>query len=227
MSEKKDEPIVDIQQTISKTERYFEDNKKSILIIVGVVVGLILAYVAYEKLFVEPAEAEAQQELFWPERYFEKDSFRLALDGDGTHQGFIDIADQYGSTPSGNLASYYAGVCLLNLGRYEEAIEYLEDFDAKDDMLGPVATAAIGDAHMELGRVDEAIDHYVKAANMFKNEFTTPIFLMKAGRAYEDQGNFKDALKMYEQIKADYPETREGKEIDKFIAYAKAKAGIE
>ena len=226
MAEQKDQPIVDIQQTISKTEKYFEDNKKSILIVVAGIVVIIAAYFGWQKMIVEPAEQEAQQQLFWAERYFEKDSVKQAMNGDGTHMGLIDIVDQYSGTPSGNLATYYLGICYLNTGKYEEAIASLEDFDAEDVMLGPVATAAIGDANMELGRTEYAIDYYLKASNMYKNEFTTPIFLMKAGSAYESMNNFADALKVYEQVKTDFPETREGKEIDKYIAYAKAKAGI-
>lgn len=226
MANEKDQPIVDITQTISKTEKYFEENKRSILIIVGSIVGIILIVFSYYKFYIDPLEQEAQQNMFWAERYFEKDSIKQALNGDGIHPGFIDLASDYSGTPSGNLCNYYMGICYLNSGKYEEAIEALEDFSAGDNMLGVVATAGIGEAYMELEQTEDAVDYYIKAANMYKNEFSTPVYLMKAGSAYESMNNFEEALKVYEQVKADYPETREGKEIDKYIAYAKAKAGI-
>jgi tetratricopeptide (TPR) repeat protein len=227
MAETKDEPIVDIQETVSKAERYIEDNKKSLGIIFGVIVVLVAGYYGWKKLYIEPLEAEAQGQMFMAESYFEKDSLNLAINGDGQYPGFEELVDRYGSTPSGNLCRYYLGICYLQKGQYEEAIAQLEDFDAKDDYLGPVATGAIGDCYMELGKTEDAIKYYMKAADMNKNEFTSPVILMKAGKAYESVNNFADAAKVYEQIKTDYPESREGKEIDKYLSFAKSKAGIQ
>jgi tetratricopeptide (TPR) repeat protein len=227
MSEQKDEPIVDIQQSFSRTEEYVQSNKKSISIILGGILVAVAGYFGYQKYYVEPLEAEAQQEIFWAERYFEQDSLNKAIAGDGEHLGLEEIVDKYGSTPSGNLAHYYLGISYLGTGKYEEAIDELGSFDAKDNYLGPISVSAIGDAHMELGKTDDAVSYYIKAANMNRNQFTTPTFLMKAAKAYEEKNDFKEALKVYEQIKSDFPDSRDGKEMDKYIAYAKAKAGIE
>jgi tetratricopeptide (TPR) repeat protein len=227
MAETKDEPIVDIQETVSKAERYIEENKKSLAIIFGAIVLIVAGYFGWKKLYIEPLEAEAQTQMFAAERYFEKDSLKLAVNGDGQYPGFEKLVDDYGSTPSGNLCHYYLGICYLHMGKFEDAIAQLEDFDAKDEYLGPVATAAIGDANMELGKTEDAISYYIKAANMNSNDFTSPIALMKAGKAYESMNNFAEAVKVYEQIKTDHPDSREGKEIDKYLAYAKAKAGIQ
>jgi TolA-binding protein len=73
---------------------------------------------------------------------------------------------------------------------------------------------------MELGKTDDAIKYYLKAANKKKNKFTSPIYLMKAGGAYEDAGKYDDAIKIYQQVKKDYFETQEGREADKYIARA-------
>ena len=43
--------------------------------------------------------------MFKGEQYFAKDSFNLALNGNGAdYEGFEAIIDQYGSTSAGNLA---------------------------------------------------------------------------------------------------------------------------
>lgn len=227
MAEIKEDPIVDFQEKLSRTELYIEENKKSLAIILGSILLLVAAYFGWKKLYKEPLEAEAQGKLFMAERYFEKDSITKAIKGDGLFPGFEEIIDQYGSTKAGSLAHYYLGLCLLQKGDYQEAIDNLEKFDADDIILGPVATAAIGDANQELGKTEEAISKYLKAAAISKNQFTTPIILMKAAKAYEIKGDFKEAVKVYEQIKTDYPETTEGRDIEKYIAYAKTKAGIE
>lgn len=223
--EKKEEMLVDVQQAYTKTEHYIEENKKSLTIILGAIVVLITGYFAWTKLYVAPKEAEAQNQMFVAEKYFEKDSFKLAINGDGNYMGFEKIAEEYGVTKSGNLAHYYLGMSYLKTGEFEKAIEQLNEFDSDDEILAPLAVGAIGDANMELNKTDEAINFYLKAAKERTNNFTTPIFLMKAALAYESQNNFENALKIYEEIKADYSTTTEGREIEKYITKAKLLAG--
>ena len=218
----KDEPIVDVEQAFSKTELYIEQNKKSLMIIAGVIIALVGGYFAYKYWYVAGEESKARAEMFKAEDYFGKDSLDKAMNGDANTAGFTQIIDDYSITPSGNLAEYYLGICLLKKGQYEEAIKHLEEFDGKDQVVGPIATGSIGDANMELGKTDEAITYYLKAADQNNNKFTSPVYLKKAGLAYEDKGNYADAIKQYERIKNEFAETIEGKEMDKYIARAKA-----
>ena len=227
MSEHKDEPIVDVQETISKAERYIEENKKSLSIIGGAVILLVGGYFAWTKLYLAPLEEEARGQMFVAERYFEKDSLNKAINGDGQFFGFKDIIENYGLTSSGNLAHMYLGLCYLHKGQFEDAVKELKEYDGDDMMLGPISIGAIGDAYSELGKTDDAIDQYMKASSESKNNFTTPIYLMKAATLYEMLGKYKDALKIYQQLKTDFPEAREGREVEKYISRAKAKGGIE
>lgn len=96
----KEEPIVDMQETIGKAERYIEENKKSLSIIIGAVVVLVGGYFAWTKLYLAPLEEEAQGQMFMAERYFEKDSLDKAINGDGQFYGFKDIIENYGLTSS-------------------------------------------------------------------------------------------------------------------------------
>jgi tetratricopeptide (TPR) repeat protein len=227
MADQTDEPIVDVQETIGKAERYIEENKKSLSIIVGAVLVLVGGYFAWTKLYIAPLEEEAQGQMFTAERYFEKDSLDKAINGDGQFDGFKSIIDKYGLTSSGNLAHMYLGLCYLNKGQFEDAITELKEYDGDDIMLAPISIGAIGDAYSELGKTDDAIDQYVKASEASKNNFTTPIYLMKAATLYETQGKYKEAVKIYEQLKTDFPEAREGRDVEKYISLAKAKGGIE
>jgi tetratricopeptide (TPR) repeat protein len=161
--------------------------------------------------------------MFVAEQYFQRDSFNLALNGDGNYFGFLDIISDYKMTKSSNLAKYYAGVCYLHLGDYEEAISYLKKFSTSDIMISSIKNGAIGDAYVELGEYKQAVSYYEKAANSNANEFSTPIYLNKAGQLLEDEGDFKKALDLYETIKADYPKSAEGRNIEKVIARAKLK----
>ncbi|MFH2096182.1 MAG: tetratricopeptide repeat protein, partial [Bacteroidota bacterium] len=135
--------------------------------------------------------------------------------------GFLYIIDEYGSTKAGKLANYYAGICYLRLGQFQEAIDYLDNFSSDDVMVGTVAIGATGDAYMELGDTETAIEKYLEAADNNPNDFTTPIYLMKAGRACEILGDYTRALQIYERIDADFKDTQEGRFIEKYITQAK------
>jgi tetratricopeptide (TPR) repeat protein len=216
-NETKDSPVIDIEGTFDRTERYIEENKKSLLLIVGAVVVLAGGFLGWKYLYQKPRNEEAAAALFPAETAFAKDSFNLAMNGKGEMMGLIAIADEYGNTPAGNLANYYLGICYLNTGKPAQAIEALNEFDADDKFVGTLAIGLLGDAHMENKQIDEAISYYLKAAGRESNKFTSPVFLKKAAMAYEDKGNKAEALKLYQQIKAEYPDSPEAQSVDKYI----------
>jgi tetratricopeptide (TPR) repeat protein len=220
---KKDEnpqTISNVEETLSRTEHFLEENYKSLLIGLGVIIVLVgIGWLG--KLYLNKRNDEAQSQIFQAEKYFAIDSLKLALNGDGNYLGFIDINKDYKFTRSGNLASYYAGICYLHLGNYQEAIDYLNKYTKKDKVIGSMAIGATGDAYVELGDLDKGIAKYIEAADYAENSFNTPVFLMKAGELYELKGNFAEALKLYERIESKYPESTEGTAIDKYIARVK------
>lgn len=219
----KETGIESVEQALTKTEQFVEDNQKIITTIALSVLIIVAAFLAFKRLIIEPKEKAALAESFVAETYFQKDSFNLALIGDGNYLGFLDIMDEYKMTKTAKLAKYYAGICYLHLGDYEEAIDQLKGFKAKDIMVSAMALGAIGDAYVELGDYDQALSYYEKAAHHHVNNFTTPIFLNKAAQLYEENGNYKKAIALYENLKNDYPKSQEGRTAAKYIARAKGK----
>jgi tetratricopeptide (TPR) repeat protein len=212
--------ISSVEETLSRTEHYLEENYKTLLIGLGVIV-LLVGLIWLGKLYFNKRNNEAQSQMFQAEKYLELDSLKLALNGDGNYLGFLDIAKDYKFTNSGNLAKYSAGICYLHLGNYKEAIEYLNKYSKKDKVIGSMAIGAMGDAYVELGDLDKGVTKYIEAADFAKNSFNTPLFLMKAGEIYELKGKFPEALNLYERIENEYPESTEGTTIDKYIARVK------
>jgi tetratricopeptide (TPR) repeat protein len=212
--------ISSVEETLSRTEHYLEENYKPLLIGLGVIVLLVgLGWLG--KFYFNKRNNEAQSQMFQAERYLEKDSLKLALNGDGNYLGFLDIARDYKFTNSGNLARYSAGICYLHLGNYKEAIEFLNKYSKKDKLIGSLAIGATGDAYVELGDLEKGVSKYIEAADFARNSFNTPLFLMKAGELYELKGKFPEALKLYERIENQYPESTEGTTIEKYIARVK------
>jgi tetratricopeptide (TPR) repeat protein len=226
MAENKETNNLDLDKTLvdttHKVEDFYANNKKQINIALIAIVVLIGGYVGYKKLIVEPMNIEAQKEIFMAQKYFEMDSFALALNGNDKFKGVEAIAEEYGASKVGNLAHYYAGICNLRIGQHEAAIEHLEDFSTENLLIGPLAEGAIGDAYVELGDLDKGVSHYMKAARMSKNKLTSPVFLKKAGMVYEEKQSYGDALEAYQTIKKDFAESQEAQDIDKFIARATA-----
>lgn len=212
------ENLKEVEHALTTAELFFEKNAKIISIIFGAAVVVALLMLATHRFYTIPHETKAKEQIFTAEQYFEKDSFNLALNGDGNYPGVLDIIDNYGRTPAGNLAKYYAGISYLQLGKYKEAIGYLEDFKTDDLLLKPVATGAIGDAYAELGNKEKALKYYAEAANVKTNNFTTPIYLLKEGRMYEMMGNKEKALATYQTIKDKYGDSNEGRLAEKYIA---------
>ncbi|PCJ23822.1 MAG: hypothetical protein COA97_10900 [Flavobacteriales bacterium] len=210
--------IVDVQEVYSKTEDFIEKNKQILTIVILGAIVIIGGYFGYKKLIIAPMEFEAQADMFMAEKYFEQDSLQKAINGDGLNYGFIDIIDEYSGTKTANLAHYYLGICYRNTGEYEYAIEELQRFSSDDIMISTIALGAIGDSYMELNDIDEAINYYEKAVVNGDNKLTSPIYLFKAGVAYEDKQDFATAEIKYKTIKTDYPDSREAQTIDKYIA---------
>ena len=220
-----------LDEGASKTEAWVENNQKPIFIGIAVIVVAVLGYLAFEKFVQEPKELEASNEMYQAQNYFNeavegsvaKDSlFNLALTGGEGKYGFLDIIDNYGSTKAGNLAHYYAGMAYLNTGKYDKAVNYLENFSSEDEILAPLATGAIGDAFMQLEQPEEALGYYEKAAKMRTNDFTTPKFLLKAAITAIEVGEGAKAEEYLTTIEDEYADAPEAEKIAVYLGQAKA-----
>jgi tetratricopeptide (TPR) repeat protein len=215
--------LEELESALTRTEQFIEDNQKIITYVVGAVILVVAAYLGFNKFYLQPKEKEALSQMFMAVDYFEKDSFNLAVNGDGNYLGFLDIIDDYGITKSANRAKYYTGISYLHLGQYEDALEYLNDFKTDDLLLGPVTEGAKGDAYLELGQNDKALSQYKKAYQLTDNELTTPVYMMKAANLLESMDELEDALTIYKNIKEKYPKSTEGTQADRYIARVEIK----
>ena len=213
-----------VEQALTKAEQFIERYQKVIIRAVGFVLGIVLLYMAFQQFYLDKLSKEAASQMFQAEHHFASEDWERALDGDGIFPGFEDIISEYRLTSSANLARYYAGICCLNLGEYEEAIRHLSRFKTKDIILSSIALGGIGDAYAQLGDTEKALAFYNRAADRRKNEFTTPLYLLRAGILLENEDRLIEAARMYERIKNDHANSTEGRTIDRYIARVKAKA---
>lgn len=228
MANKKQQEVLEQNETLSKSEEFILKNKKNIIIAVIAILAIIAGIFMYKAYVSGPREEKASTALGRGQEYFNADQYDKALNGDGAnYAGFLKIASDYSSTDAGNLANLYAGLCYANLGKWEEAVKYLDQYSPGDDsMVSPAAVAALGNAYAHVNQIDKAISALKKAADMADskgvdgvNNSIAPTFRMQAAQLVESQGNKEEALKMYQDIKKKYVNSAlvQSQEIDKFI----------
>ena len=86
-----------VNETVSRTEQFFRENKKTIY---GILIALLvigLAIVAYYKFVYQPKSREAAAQMYPAEANFRAEEYDLALNGDGNVMGFAQIIDDFGA----------------------------------------------------------------------------------------------------------------------------------
>ncbi|MDR0295604.1 MAG: tetratricopeptide repeat protein [Prevotellaceae bacterium] len=204
-----------VGQVLSSAEHFFIKYKNVLIYIVVGILAVVLIYFGYTKFYYEAQQEEARSQMFVAEQYFRMDSLALALNGDGNNLGFLQIIDDYGSK-AGKMVYFYAGVCQLRLGQYEQAIDNLKKYKVGDEITTARALACIGDAYVNLNNYPEAVNYFLKAADYRDNTYAAG-YLLKAGLTYKAMDKPEEALKMYQRIKNDCPQTVEARDIDKYI----------
>ncbi len=223
MAQEKNKQELNVEDALSQSEAFIMKNKNSIIAFIAAIIVIIAGVMLYKHYISEPREQKAAIAIFKGEEYFGANEFEKALNGDSLgYAGFIKIADEYSNTKSGKLAKAYAGISYAQLGKYEEAIKYLSDFDGEDQMVGPAALGALGDSYAQLNQLDKATATFLKAADQADNNTLSPIYLKKAGAIFEVQGKYEDAVKAYTKIKDNYFNSYQGMDINKYIDRANA-----
>ncbi len=219
---KDDEILLDITEVTGQAEDYFEKNQKPILIGAIVFVLIVGGYLAYSNLYLKPRQAGVVEQMAEAEYQFQRDSFGLALaNPGGGYPGFADIVKDYSGTNAANAALYYSGISTLNLGQYDAAISYLEEFDAQGELLPIMKQGTLGDAWSEKGELEKGLSHYNDAVSAGDNDLLTPYYLKKVAMLSQKLGNNPDALSAWERIKSDYPSSNEAREASKYITSLK------
>ena len=212
-----------VVEAVSKTEQFFQQNGKNVVIALVVVVLLVVGGYLYKSLVIDSNEQKASEMIVEAQDRFagENPDFALALNGDENGAGFLEVAEQYGSTAAGNIANHYAGICYLRLGDLENAEKYLAKYDAVDELAGEVVNAQNlglrGDIAVEKGEYEAAVALYKKAVAASENIFTAPLYLYKQVLAYAALGNKAEAQKCFEALRSNYPMSAEVRDAEKVL----------
>ena len=221
------DPEAAIENALSQTEAFFEKNWKTIVYAVAAVVVVVGLYFAYDGLYSAPREKKAAAMMFAAEQLFGQQEYRTALEGDGNTAGFLEVIEKYGSTPQGNIAKHYAGICYLKEGDLDNALSYLAKYKSTEGIPNQIVNAQNiglqGDIYVQKGDLAKAVEMYGKAVKSSDNDFTAPYYLKKLGLAQLAAGNAQAAVESYKTIADKYPSSMEARDIEKYIGAAEQK----
>ena len=244
---KTDEQFANVEENLSKAGLFVVKNQKKLLKLLGFTLAIIALFVIFNQYYtiksffppkVYSLETINKSNSDLSQAQFNFDiNFEGALNGDTVinpidsstiiNKGFKDIISDYPYTEAANLSNYYAAICQLNLGSrldssqyFEEALISLNNLETDNEMISSLVTGLKGDANMELGNTNEAMNFYRSAATDYVNDLTTPYFMMKQAHIHEINKDFSSALEIYNTIKSEYSESQEGDNIDKYISSA-------
>jgi tetratricopeptide (TPR) repeat protein len=207
-----------VGEIFSRSEKFIETYKNLIIISVAVIILIVVAILGVRQYYFIPKEKEAQAAIFQGENYFANQQWGLALNGDSIgYSGFLGVIDDYGITKTAKLAKVYAGICYYHLDQPEEALKYLKGFSSNDKVISPLTLGLIGDCYVDLGEAEKGVDYFKKAASKLNSEILSPIYLKKAGIAYESLFDYKNAIEVYNTLKNKYPDSQEAAGIEKYI----------
>jgi tetratricopeptide (TPR) repeat protein len=225
MTEKKhtQDPL-NVDEALSTSEAFLLKNKNLLLGIVAAIVVVVVGVLGYKHFISAPKELKAAEAIFKGEQYFGADNYEIALNGDSTgYAGFVKLADEFSGTDAGNLANAYAGICYAQLGKYEDAIKFLDKFSADDYFVAPAIIGTLGNCYAQVGQLDKAAATLLKAADKANSVSLSPIYLLQAGQILEKQGKNAEAVEAYKQIKTKYANSYQAMDIDKYIERASIK----
>lgn len=205
--------------TGDEIKRKFKTNKtlRYATFAIGAVVLLVLGYFLYRQFVWKPANEKSKEGYWQALNYAVLDSTEMALDDLKSH------AKKYDGKIGGEVAQFVYARQLMNTGEFGKAIKELEGVDVEDMYVSIMAQGLIADCYSEQKEYEKAANKYVEAADMRVNDFTSPLYLMKAGLCTEEIKNFPEAAKLYQRIKDEFPGYAGQKQIDKYLARASNK----
>ncbi|MFA7274465.1 MAG: tetratricopeptide repeat protein [Crocinitomicaceae bacterium] len=191
----------------------FKTNSKLRIITytVSAVLVLVLGYFAYHLFIWKPANVKSTEAGYAGINYAAMDSTDLAI------EELTPVVKKYDGKDGGEVAQFVLARQLMAKGEFKKALDNLEGVKVKDTYVRVYAIGLQGDCYSEMKQYDEAVEYYLKASKTDENDYTTPMYLFKAGLVTELKLNDPEtAAEYYKTIKDNYLQYANQKTIDKY-----------
>jgi TolA-binding protein len=123
---------------------------------------------------------------------------------------FVEAANAYPSTNAGIVARYHAAATLAVLGKYTEAEQrYQEVVDkaGRNSIYGRTARLGLADSQAAQGKYDNAINTYRELSTDTSAQLPVDGILMQLGRVYVKAGKKDDAVRAFNRVVEEFPQS--------------------
>lgn len=205
--------------TFYNTRTFIETNQQKLLIALGAIVVVIIAFIWYSNKKSED-NLIASQQLSFILPIYEKGSFQEAIDGrPGTGLvGLKSIVENYGNTEQGEIAKIYLANSYFALSDYENALEYFKDYSGSSKIHKASSYAGVAGCYEQKKEFANASEYFNKAAKITELESQKADYLLNAAINLINSGDSNEAKSFLEKIKNDYKTSAAAAQVDKFLA---------
>ncbi len=206
-------------ETYFKLKTFFEDNQKTIMIVAGSIVVVILLAIYLVNRSKE-REVESTTLLGKVIGLYEQGQYQQAIDGVPARniKGLKYIAEEFGSTESGEAAKILLANAYFNLGKIDDALKYYEDYAGDNKLFKMTSFAGLAACYESKGDKVQAAEYYLKAAKVADSEIYTPEYLLYSARLFAEIGQKDKSKKLIEQIKKEFPNSSQARDYERFVA---------
>lgn len=134
---------------------------------------------------------------------------------DDASKKFSAVADQYSRTRPGQMARYYAALSLLHVERTDEAAQHLREVERSGaDEYAALARFQLAKLYAKTGK-DADAEKLLKQLIEHPTAFVPKPMAMLALADHYRKSKREEAVKLYAQIKAEYPDSAVADEAEK------------
>ena len=173
---------------------FYEQYRRQIQTIVSAILAILVLVGGYS-LYQESRDRKASAMLAQA-----MDAYRASQSGDERSLDlFKKVRTAYGGTLSAHIAQYYAGNCLMNMGRSQDALAEYQDLVKRtgvDTGLRGLAFQRMGYAQAALGNAEGSLKAFEQAEALLGPGVAT----LETARLYEAQGKAGEAKKKYDSV---------------------------
>lgn len=209
-------------------KKKFSENKsfRITTITAGALVVLVLGFLSYRQWMWKPDNEKSKETYFVALNAIANDGKNNLADTSKAGSKTDPIkklqrsVKKYNGKIGGEVSKYILATQYMRKGKYKEALVLLENVNVDDTYVSVEVIGLQGDCQSELKNYDKAYALYQEAAATNENDFTSPMYLFKAGLIAEKLKKYDEAVTHYEKIATIYPKSFYAKEknLEAYIA---------
>ncbi len=214
--------------SLEDLKQKFNENKSFRIstIAIGAIAILVIGFLSYRQWMWKPDNEKSKETYFVALNAVANEGKNAVVDTSKAGSKTDPIkklqksVKKYDGKIGGEVSKYLLASQYMRKGKYKEALVLLQNVSVEDTYVSIEVIGLQGDCQSELKNYEKAYALYQEAAAKNENDFTSPMYLFKAGLVAEKLKKYDEAVTHYEKIATIYPKSFYAKEknLEAYIA---------